>query len=311
MTATSPPSTTGEAPFRHAFVARSAIRSSIETRWPPSRYGEILGTALAIAGFVFGLLLIAGMSWRTDAAVYWLADLSKLYGGREGEPLAFLYSPAFAQAMAPLHVIPLETFVLVWRITELAILTLVARSLTLPLLLIAWPVGGELFVGQTHLILAGVILLTRRFPGLWAAVILTKPTLVVGLAYYVGKRDWRGLWLASGATAAVTAVSFVIASNLWFDWIRVLAGSQPMTWEAIAWPLAVRLPAAALLAYLAGARQWNWLLPLAAMLALPTFWWVGLSMATASLFDLWGADGLRAFSGRVEMRKASRSSLAR
>lgn len=244
------------------------------------------GRVLTGLGFVFGLVLIAGMSWRTDAAVYWLADLGHLYGGAEGQPLVFLYSPAFAQAFAPLRLIPLETFVVLWRVTELAVLTYCARWLTLPLLIVAWPIAGELVVGQVHLILAGLVLLTRRYPGVWAAVILTKPTLGVGLGWYLGRRDWRGLAIALGVTLGVSAVSYLLAPSLWVDWVGVLRTSQPMTWQAFDWPLALRLPLAGGLSYIAGVKDWRWLLPLAVMLALPTFWWVGLSMSVASLPDI-------------------------
>lgn len=250
------------------------------------RYARALGAALTGTGFIFGLLLIEGMTWRTDAAVYWLADLDHLYSGVAGEPLAFLYSPAYAQVLEPLRLIPLETFVWLWRFAELAVLTYAARWLTLPILLVVWPVTGELVVGQVHLLMAAAILASRRWPGLWAAVILTKPTLGVGLAYYIGKRDGRALAIALGTLVVVAGISFALAPSLWFDWVQVLRLSQPGQPEAFDWPVWIRLPFAAGLAFVAGARDWRWLEPIAAVLALPVLWWVGLSMATASLVDL-------------------------
>lgn len=247
---------------------------------------RVASVALTVTGFAFGVLLIAGMSWRTDAAVYWLANLDHLYSGSEGEPLVFLYSPAFAQALEPLRAIPLETFVWLWRICELAVLTYAARWLTLPILLLAWPVTGELVVGQVHLLMAGAIIASRRWPGMWAAVILTKPTLWVGLAYYAGRRDGRSLAIALGTLAVIVAVSFALAPGLWFAWIGVMERSEPVLWQSITWPLWIRLPIAAVVAFVAGARDWRWLLPVSATLALPTLWWVGLSMLAASLVDL-------------------------
>lgn len=239
-------------------------------------------------GVLFGLILIANMTWRTDAAVYWMADLDNLYGGaREGGYLAYLYSPAFAQALEPLRSIPLETFVLLSRLTALAALAYLARWLTLPLLLTT-PVVGELLVGNIHLQLALAITLSLRWPVLWVLPLLTKPTLGVGLLWYAVRGEWRSVALAIGATSIVAGVSFVLAPGLWVQWIATMAGSTgPLEPEfarqAIVVPLVVRMALAAGLVTWGARTDRPWTLVVATCIALPTLWIIGLSMLVGVL----------------------------
>ena len=247
-----------------------------------TRWRRPLSFGLTAVGAMFGLLLISGMTWRTDAAVYWMADLDHLYGGGVGGRLAYLYSPAFAQALEPFRAIPLDAFVLFSRLTALAALVYLARPLTLPLLL-TWPVTGELLVGNIHLQLALAIALTFRWPVLWALPLLTKPTLGIGLVWYVVRREWRNLALALGVTAIIAGVSFVIAPGLWFDWIRTMGNSTgplppEVASQAIGVPLAIRLVIAIALVAWGARMDHRWTLIVGTCLALPALWFIGLSM---------------------------------
>jgi hypothetical protein len=238
-------------------------------------------------GIAFGLLLISVMRWRTDAAVYWMADLRHLYGGSEGEPLAYLYSPAFAQALEPLRAVPVEMFVLLFRLIALGSLVYLARWLTLPLLLML-PVAGELVVGNIHLPLALTIMLAFRWPVLWAFPLLTKPTLGVGLVWYVVRREWRNLGLALGTTGVIAGVSFVVAPGLWFDWAGTLMDStgpvDPGTAsQSIAVPLVPRLGAAVALVAWGARTNRRWTVIVGTCIALPTLWIIGLSMLVGLL----------------------------
>ena len=247
-----------------------------------TRWHRPLSFGLTAVGAMFGLLLISGMTWRTDAAVYWMADLDHLYGGGVGGRLAYLYSPAFAQALEPFRAIPLDAFVLFSRLTALAALVYLARPLTLPLLL-TWPVTGELLVGNIHLQLALAIALTFRWPVLWALPLLTKPTLGIGLVWYVVRREWRNLALALGVTAIIAGVSFVVAPGLWFDWIRTMGNSTgplppEVASQAIGVPLAIRLVIAIALVAWGARMDHRWTLIVGTCLALPALWFIGLSM---------------------------------
>ena len=242
---------------------------------------------LTALGFLFGLLLISGMALRTDAQLFHSIGLDHPYSGLVGDDGAFVYSPAFAQALQPLRALPVEWFVGLWRVAELALLTVMAGPWTL-LLLLTVPVTAELMEAQVHLFLAAAIVAAWRWPGLWAIPILTKPTLGVGLLFHVGARNWRALRIALGWTAGVTLVSLILVPSLWVEWFRILAGSatQQLSGPVILIPLAIRLPVAAALAWYAGRRDWPRLVPIAAMIALPALWIVGLSMAVAGLFDV-------------------------
>ena len=228
------------------------------------------------------MLLISAMSWHTDVSVLWRARLDELYTGAEGDQIAYLYSPSFAQILEPFRSVPVETFVLLLRLTALASLAYLARWLTLPLLL-TLPVLGELLVGNIHLQLALAVALTFRYPAAWAVPLLTKPSLGIGLVWYAVRREWRQLGIALAVTAGFVAVSFVIAPTLWFDWIVTMANSSgpldpELARQAIGIPLFARLLIAGVLVAWGARGNRRWTLVVGTCIALPTLWIVGLSM---------------------------------
>jgi hypothetical protein len=123
--------------------------------------------------------------------------------------------------------------------------------------------------------------------------LLTKPTLGVGLLWFVVRGEWRRLAIALGVTAALAAAAYVLVPNLWRQWIDyVLAtGVSPNLGNAyaLAIPLLVRLPAAAILVIWGARTNRPWTLPTAAMLGLPVLWLVGLAMLTGAFaLSAWG-----------------------
>lgn len=267
-------------------AAEGRVRLSVSPR--TLRLHRRLTTVLTGVGIMFGLMLIAGMTWRTDAAVYWMADLDELYdGAREGGYLSYLYSPAFAQALEPLRAVPLDVFVLLSRLTALAAVAYLARWLTLPLLFTT-PVAGELLVGNIHLQLALAIVLSFRWPALWAFPLLTKPTLGIGILWYVVRGEWRSAALAIGTTTIIAGVSFVLAPGSWFDWVRTMAVStgpldSELARQAIIVPLAYRLAFAAALITWGARTDRRWTIVVGTCIALPTLWIIGLSMLAGLL----------------------------
>jgi hypothetical protein len=273
-------------------TAMTAVTTSLSQRLAPFRRFTgparlVVPPALTVVGFLFGLLLISGMALRTDAELFHSIGLDRPYTGIVGDDGAFVYSPAFAQALQPFRLLPVDWFVTLWRVAELVLLTVLAGPWTL-LLLLTVPVTAELMEAQVHMFLAAAIVAAWRWPGLWAIPILTKPTLGVGLLFHVGARDWRALRVALAWTAGITLVSFVMVPSLWVEWVKVLAGSasHQLSGPVILIPLLVRLPVAAALAWYAGRRNWPRLVPIAAMIALPALWIVGLSMAVAAIPDV-------------------------
>jgi hypothetical protein len=87
------------------------------------------------------------------------------------------------------------------------------------------PVASEVLIGNIHVFLAVALVLSLRRPATWTLALLTKPSLGIGLAWYAGRREWGALSWALAATLIVALVSFVAASDLWFEWVsRSLAG---------------------------------------------------------------------------------------
>ena len=220
--------------------------------------------------------------WVTaqDARSYYDLDLANLYAGRtEWNTIgAYPYSPAFAQLVYPLNLLPWPLFVAAWTLLLLfAVFGLTGpRLFLLGLVLAAMEIGG----GNISLLLTAAIVLGFRWPATWAFVLLTKITPGIGLLWFALRREWRQLAIALGATAAVVAVSYVLMPGAWREWIELLIANQGKggTWAAIPIPLVIRGPIGVLLLVWGAPRNQRWVVPVAAMLALPALWYGSLTM---------------------------------
>jgi hypothetical protein len=218
-----------------------------------------------------------------DARSYYGFNLGDLYTGRTDWNTigAYPYSPAFAQLVYPLNLLPWPVFVAAWT----AILIGAVYLLTGPeLLLLGLVVGAmEIAGGNVSLLLALAIVTGFRWPWTWALVLLTKITPGVGLLWFALRREWRHLGIALGATAGVVAVSFVLLPDAWRDWIELLAANTGKggTWAAVPIPLLVRGPIGVALIAWGAPRNQRWTVPVGAMMALPALWYGSLSMLLA------------------------------
>jgi hypothetical protein len=216
-----------------------------------------------------------------DARAYWGIDLAHPYvGSGLGDVSTYLYSPAFAQVMAPLSMLPFPVFDALWTVLLVATLAWLVRPWPWALLILLLPITYELFVGNVHFLIAAAIVIGFRRPAAWAFPILTKITPGVGLLWFGLRREWRALAIAIGVTTAVVLVSFAVAPSAWADWIQFLLAS-PGRSEL----LVVRLILAALLVAFGAATGRRWLVPVAVWLSLPVVWinsWVIL-LATIRL----------------------------
>ncbi len=215
-----------------------------------------------------------------DARSYYGLNLADLYEGRTNWNTigAYPYSPAFAQLVYPLNLLPWPMFVAAWTILLLAAVFFLTgpRLLLLGLVLGAMEIAG----GNISLLLTLAIVAGFRYPWTWAFVILTKITPGIGLLWFVLRREWRQLGIALGATAAIVAVSYLLMPGAWADWIALLAANSGKggTWAAVPIPLVIRLPVGVLLLIWGAPRNQRWVVPIAAMLALPALWYGSLSM---------------------------------
>ena len=218
-----------------------------------------------------------------DAHAYWSARLPDPYAGsRVGAFDAFLYSPAFAQAIAPLTLLPWTAFLTVWSALSIAVYLVLTGPFALPLAFLP-PVFGELHLGNIHVLLAGVVVAGFRWPGVWAFALLTKVTPGIGLVWFLVRREWRELAIALGTTATIVLVSFVLAPSLWFEWVGLLATSTSVTppnWT-LPIPLLPRLLAAAALLVWGARTDRRWVLPIAVTLSLPVVWGASLAVLVA------------------------------
>jgi hypothetical protein len=203
-----------------------------------------------------------------DARAYWRVDLAHPYASSGvGEYSTYLYSPAFAQFLSPLFVLPFEVFFVLWTAASIAVLYWLVRPWPWALLILLLPWTYELFVGQVHLFIAAAIVLGFRWPSLWAFNILTKVTPGVGLLWFLVRREWRSLAIALGTIAAIVAVSFALAPTAWFDWYTFLRGSTGS--GELLYP---RIAASAIVVTIGALKGWRWTLPIAVWLALPVVW---------------------------------------
>ncbi len=218
-----------------------------------------------------------------DARSYYGFNLADLYAGRTdwNSIGAYPYSPAFAQLVYPLNLLPWTAFVATWT----AILIGAIWLLTGPeLFLLGLTVGAmEIAGGNVSLVLALAIVAGFRYPWTWSLVLLTKITPGVGLLWFVLRREWWPLAIALGSTAAIVAVSFLLMPAAWRDWISLLQANTGKggTWAAIPIPLLVRGPIGVALIAWGARRDQRWTVPVGAMLALPALWYGSLSILLA------------------------------
>lgn len=260
-------------------------RATPDVGWASGR--AALGILLAAAVWGAVVLLsepgLGSVASGQDARSYVGLDLADPYAGRPawGSVSAYPYSPAFAQLVSPLGLLPWPLFVASWT----AVLLAAVAWLTGPQLLAfgVLAAAAEVEGGNIALLLACAIVLGFRWPAAWSFVLLTKVTPGIGLLWFAVRREWRPLAVALGATVAVVAVSATLVPHAWPAWLEVLADSSGRsgTWAAVPVPLAVRLPLAVLLVTWGARNDQRWTVPVGAMLALPALWYGSLAMLLA------------------------------
>jgi hypothetical protein len=268
-------------------IARSASLSGRLLNGAPPRYGAILGdwhTSLRLSGYAVLVFAWVWMSRHTpvivDARVYSNIDLAHLYGKGPNEVGAYLYSPAFAQLVAPFSLLDWRTFYSVWTGLDLVamawLLGPIAAALSLGFPLVA----HQVWVGNIPIFLAVATVIAMRHAAAWPLLILTKVTPAVGLIYLAARGEWRSVVIAIAATLVVIAISFVVAPQLWIEWSRLLiagAGASNLPQGLLPLGLGARVALAAVVAAAGGFFGRPWAVPIAIVLAQPIFWTIGLT----------------------------------
>jgi len=248
--------------------------------WPPGRV-RLLVLVAAILGLVPWVLYVNFYDVAFDAHAYFVARSGDLYGSNMGTPDAYLYSPAFSQAIEPLRSLGWDQFRQAWRLMELSALAILSGPFAGPLLYVH-PVSLEFNMGNIHLLSALAVVASFRFPATWAFVLLTKVTPGVGLLWFAARREWRNVAIALGTTGAVIGLSLLFSPGDWLAWLGVLGSPQeppPGSFTIVTAPLAARLAAAAALVWWGAHRNYRWTVLAAVMIAQPSVWQHTLSMA--------------------------------
>jgi hypothetical protein len=245
-----------------------------------------------------------------DAHSYWNANPLQPYNGL---PVfaqdAYFYSPAFTQALGPLHALPWPIFAGLWSAMLCAVLYWLAGRWFGFVILVPF-VAIEIAMGNIHILLAAAIAAGFRYPVLWSFLILTKVTPGVGLLWFFVRREWRSLGYALAATMIIAAASFVVAPQLWSDWITTLkatyaqAVQQPLLLGLI--PIPGRLVIAAGIVMYGAKTDRRWVVPIAAVIAIPVMYVNSLTILVAVPF-LWSArdERLPHFGRRREAAAAT------
>lgn len=267
---------------------------------------------LAVLGLALAVVLLVGMGLTAepfqpdgygpgqDARAYWAVPLDAPYvPGSVGQESAYLYSPAFLQAMTPLRVLPWTAYVVVWTALLLAVLFWLSGPLLFgPLIVLCLP---ELWGGNITILLAAAAVAGFRFAGTWALPVLTKVTPGLGLLWFAVRREWRSLGVAGLMTATVVGVSALLAPGLWQEWFELLRSSTGSSTVpgSLPIPLIVRLPVAAAVIAWAALRDRRWLLPVGVLLAMPVIWWGSFALLAGSV-ALRRVDAERILVGLLE-----------
>ena len=215
-------------------------------RREPLRDGMVLAGTLVAAYLVWMSVFVVPAG--ADAHAYWTAAIAYLYrSSTAGDAGAYLYSPAFLQVLAPLKALPWTAFHAVVVSAMAAIVLLVWGRWAAVILLLA-PVTMELANGNIDILLGVTAALAIRWPALWALLLLTKVTPGVGMVWFAVRREWRSMWIALGATAAIVLASLALGGP-WGSWLDALVanGTAPQPTWVVPIPLAYRVLAAAAL----------------------------------------------------------------
>ena len=187
---------------------------------------------IGIGGLAAGIILAASITSAhdfyagnfmsgQDAHAYWGAVRTTMpYGEHAGAYGAYLYSPAFIQILQPVLALSWTQFLGLWTMMLIGVLLVLTGPVLFALVMPI--VFFELWGGNIHLLLALTIVLGFRYPAVWGFALLTKVTPGVGLLWFAARREWRALAIATGVTAAVVAVSWLMDPTAWMAWIDML-----------------------------------------------------------------------------------------
>lgn len=230
-----------------------------------------------IAGLsILAVTVVAAIEIRfgIDSHAYWVAARGELYTTGPDTTDAFLYSPAFAQAIRPLAAhLPWPAFGILWSVAAGVTLALLLRPLGLRRATPFWLCcSWEIVSGNVNWLFAVVAAFGLSRPYLWAIPALTKISPTVGLVWFLVRRDWWKLTLAAGTTLLIVTLSFWADPAAWLDWfefLRAHGGQSTSQVGGLSLPLVIRAPLGVLIVVWGAKTNRAWTVPAAMMIATP------------------------------------------
>ena len=284
---------------------------------PRSRF--VLTGALAVLGGIL-LAVIVGRFWTEagDNLAYWIGG-HRLAGGEPiypdasvaFEPFAFHYIPVVAQVLAPITlVVAAVPFLICFRALLLLALWDMAgrRMLDLLAMLAFLPLAVSLRVENVEIFMAfAVVIGLSRWPWAFMLGALVKVSPGLGLVYLAVQRRWRDVAVSAVLGVAVVAVSYLLAPDLWRQWLAAISGRSDIVGNSIVpLPYSVRAIAGFVMAVVAGLwgrRRGELLLVGAVTIANPGLSLQGFAVLAACV-PIWraGPEGLLARRGAARPR---------
>jgi hypothetical protein len=146
---------------------------------------------------IFCFVIAIGGGAGFDSHAYWLTRHGIHYLADPGQRDAYLYSPAFAQLIRPLALLPWPVFGFIWASLATATYLWLTRALEprrrLAILALCL---GDIVYGNVWWLLTITLAFGLRRPALWAIPVLLKLTPAVGLIWFAARREWRNLGVA-------------------------------------------------------------------------------------------------------------------
>lgn len=232
-----------------------------------------------------------------DSHAYWLAWHGPMYTTAPGTPDAYLYTPAFAQAVWPLAQLPWPVFAFAFTLGLGAGLAWLLKPLGwkwgIPLWLAGLP---EIVSGNIFILMAMVAVAGFSRPGSWAFVALTKITPCVGPIWFLVRGEWKNLARALISIGIIAGVSAAFAPGLWQEWFSFLVSHVGESTGAIGSPFmppsTIRIPIGIALVAWGARRNKRWCVPVAMVLCTPVLW-LGSFTLLAAIPRIQAAQGDR------------------
>jgi hypothetical protein len=219
---------------------------------------SIVGWGLAVRALVVGVSAtaasldtpIGGLGLDSDA--YWLAGSRYLHGEAIyrattiAEVGAYFYAPPFAQAWAPLSLLPIWFTDWSWRLLGLLSIRYMAGSWLLTGVWMMFPPTiVELLAGNVTFPVAALTVagLRGRAEGVIpAAIVKFNALAVVPYIWFCQPKARRGLLVGAVGAATIVLLSVLTAPAVWSDYVDELHGQAALTLEGS--PIIRLLPAA-------------------------------------------------------------------